>query len=163
MLVRRKQNWWRDPSIITTIVTNIFLAIFTGGLVWVGIQQSRILDQTDETLREGERANVYIMDFIPQLIDKNWWFTIWANNSGTTRARPSLIILVAKNLARQEKLVSTQLSLTLSRKLVSDRAAGPMIKLFLIGKQELYHIFTGIYFTRMRLLSITSRDTVANL
>ena len=82
MMVRRKQKWWRDPSVIT----NILLAMFTGCLVGVGVLQWRILDQTDETLREGERANVYIMDFTPQLVDKEWWFTIWANNSGTTRA-----------------------------------------------------------------------------
>lgn len=82
MLVRRKQNWWRDPSIIT----NILLAIFTGGLVGVGVLQWHILDQTDETLREGERSNVYIMDFTPKLINKEWWFVIWANNSGSTRA-----------------------------------------------------------------------------
>ena len=62
MLVRRKQNWWRDPSIITTIQN---ISIFTGGLVWVGIQQSVYL--TKPTKRyERESELTYILWILSQ-------------------------------------------------------------------------------------------------
>jgi hypothetical protein len=159
MLVRRKQNWWRDPSIIT----NILLAIFTGGLVGVGVLQWHILDQTDETLREGERSNVYIMDFTPQLINKEWRFVIWANNSGSTRATSVRNYFTCANPNEKWKVNFNGTVVNPQQKSSNGACRWGDDQIISIGKAGIPAIFLDIFSIRTPLPNTTSQDTVVNL
>jgi hypothetical protein len=86
LIIRKK--WWRDPSTIT----NVLLVLFTACLVFVGVLQWRTLNQTDETLRLGERSFVYIDGDVD--VAKNndgsrdkWTILLNAVNNGGTHTK----------------------------------------------------------------------------